>query len=122
MADYAQQDISEVAALITQDLEAGHSRQEVAVQLISSGMEPTKARSFVEEVDSARRAQHRRGGNITRLFGLTLLAAGVGVTAFTCSTAQPGETYVVAIGPAIVGLILISRGSERISRNPETEE
>ena len=122
MADYEQQDVSELAGLVVQDLEAGHSKRRVTAQLISSGIEPKEARTFVEEVDSIRRAQHRRGGNITTMFGLALLAVGVGVTAFTYLTAQPGETYVIAIGPAVVGLILVLRGSERISRNPETEE
>ena len=115
-----QQDFTEVVAFIAKDLDAGHSKQNVAEQMMYSGVDLAYAAQLVDDVDSARRSQHRRGGAMTIVIGLALMTFGVIVTAASYSLAVEGRTYVVTLGVAILGIWQVMRGTKRLMKHRET--
>ena len=97
---YAMENITESVAM---GLEGGVSREEMVDRLVDAGAEPEAAAAFVVTVDAERRKAHKRNARGSVLFGLVLVAVGIGITVITYSMAGPGGTYVVTWGVSCGG-------------------
>jgi hypothetical protein len=51
------------------------------------------------------------------VFGIVLILVGVGITIATYGAASGGGTYVIAFGPAIVGVVRIVRGMAQLANS-----
>ncbi len=102
------------AVYIMERLDAGHSRTAVQMGLVDAGFTPSDAASFVEYVAREYKAHKRRDGIRSVIFGGILIAAGVGITVFTYSNAEPGGMYLVVWGLPIWGAWKLINGVAKL--------
>jgi hypothetical protein len=96
-------------------LDANVKPRQVEKDLVAQGVEPARAAQIVAEVVRMREEQGlapagNSAGGVNIVLGLVLLVVGVGVTVYTYTTASPGETYTLALGPIGFGLWRLVRG------------
>ena len=111
-----QDQMEALAVSIAERLEAGDSKRGLANRLAQGGFQYHEAVAFVDEVDRIRRVERRRSGIWNVLFGVILATAGIGISAWAYATAQPGESYPVMWGLAVVGLWRLGLGVDRLSK------
>ena len=117
-SEQTRQELERLAETIAARLDDGAAQSAMTAQMAAAGFDPDEAAEFVEHVDKVRRSRHRRGGLLTLLFGAALSAAGVGVTAYTYATAQPGGSYVVWWGVILWGVVMMLYGINRMTKEP----
>ena len=81
--------------------------------MVADGFEEGAAEAAIERVRARITKEDRSRGVMILTVGLILLSVGLGLTVWTYMSA--GETYVVAWGPALFGLIATLKGASQIA-------
>ena len=111
-----EQQVERLAEIVAERLDDGWSRRAMATYVTEAGFAPDDAVAFVEHVYTVRRARHWRGGLLSVLFGVALIAVGTGVTAYTYAAAERGGTYVVWWGLIVWGLVQVAFGVHKMAK------
>jgi hypothetical protein len=90
---------------------AGHNDIEIGSRLMQEGLDHETAGLILKNLPVTEEMKQRKtDANNDMLYGIIGLIAGVAITAFTYSTAKPGQSYVVASGAIIFGIHRLVRG------------
>ena len=87
-----------LAANVADQLNNGVSRNDIVNSLIKINMRQTEAEIFVDNIINLRREAYRQEGTKDLIWGIVLIAIGVGITLATWAAAEPGGSYFILWG------------------------
>ena len=116
MAGESELRVDELIAEVTKRLDGGHTKSAVIRRLTQAGIDMADAAAFVDSIDRARRSGHKRWGLLSVAFGMALIIAGIGITAYTYFKAEPGDSYIITWGLVIWGGMQLMYGVSRLAK------